>query len=83
MLKHKSTNYQTQKERLKRAFSKHPKTMLQVARKTGIERAYICYRLAELQEKNQVIFVGYGICPISKHRAGLYLTRGKNFTHEK
>lgn len=75
MLDSKYKKYRSQSERLKKAFSGYPKTMLQVSKQTGIERAYICYRLADLQDKNQINLVGFGLCPISKHRAGFYLTK--------
>ena len=40
-------------------FSTRPKTMLEVSAETGIRRANVCR---------------YGLCPISKYRAGFYTT---------
>ena len=55
-------------------FSTGPKTMLQVAHLTGIERANICRYVAELRKSDRISFIKYGLCPISKHRAGFYET---------
>ena len=49
-----------------------PKTMLQVAKETKIERASICRRIAELREIDRIEVVKRGLCPITKHRAGFY-----------
>lgn len=59
------------------AFSHKPLTMLQAARKTGIERASICRRVAELRKKNRIFLCGTGICPISRDKAGFYTTSPK------
>ena len=60
-----------QLQRLIRAF-KTPKTMLQVSHETGILRANICRRIAELRELNKIEVVRKGLCPITNHRAGFY-----------
>ena len=59
------------------AFDHKPRTMLQVARKTGIERASICGRVAGLQKEHRIFLCGKGICPISGRRAGYYTTSTK------
>ena len=56
---------------LKRAFTT-PKTMLEVSKETGIERASICRRIAELRELNKIEVIRKGLCKITKHRAGFY-----------
>lgn len=48
------------------------KTMLEVAHETGIERASICRRMAELREDHLIYPLGRTICPISKARAMFY-----------
>lgn len=63
-----------QKQVLLQAFADHPKTMLEVSTMTGIERAYVCGRLAEMQKTNLIEFCGHRLCRISKHRAGTYRT---------
>lgn len=60
---------------LVKAFSNEPKTMLQVAYETGIERANICRHLARLRRQNRIVLVRYGVCPITKHMAGFYTTK--------
>jgi len=66
-----------QKQVLLKAFSQYPKTMLEVATMTGIERSYVCWRLSDLQKTNLIEFCGYRLCKISKHRAGTYKTKEK------
>jgi len=56
------------------AFYKQPKTMLMVSIETGILRANICRYVAKWEKQNCIRIVRKGICPISKHRAGLYTT---------
>ncbi|NOZ35656.1 MAG: hypothetical protein GXO80_10210 [Chlorobi bacterium] len=51
-----------------------PKTMLQVSKETGIERANICRYVAEFRKQDNIQVVRKGICSISKHRAGYYTT---------
>ena len=78
----------SQLETIKITFSKPPtkdldppitpfyygKTMLQVSYETGIERASICRRVAELREDNLIYPLGRTICPISNARAMFYTT---------
>jgi len=49
-----------------------PKTMLQVSVETGILRANHCRYLARWKKDGLVILDHFGLCPISKHRAGFY-----------
>jgi hypothetical protein len=69
----KQFHYQTQKNKVFAALLKAPKTMLMVAHETGIERANICRHIASLRAENRVRVYRYGLCKITKHRAG-YLT---------
>ena len=50
------------------------KTMLMVARETGVERASICRRVAELREAGLLWECGKHICKVSKSRAMHYTT---------
>lgn len=50
------------------------KTMLMVARETGVERASICRRVAELREDGRIWECGKHICKVSKFRAMYYTT---------
>lgn len=63
-----------QSARIRSAFSHEPKTMLQVARETGVERANVCWEVHDLREDGSVHLVRRGICPISRSRAGFYTT---------
>ena len=67
-------HFQGQMQRVFTAFLRHPKTMLAVSIETGILRANICRYVAEWEKENRICIVRKGICPISKHRAGLYTT---------
>lgn len=59
------------------AFSRTPLTMLQVAKKTGIERASICRRVAELRRQHSIYICGKRTCPISHDKAAFYTTSPK------
>lgn len=59
------------------AFNRSPRTMLQVAKATGIERASICRRVAKLRKEHRIFLCGKRICPISKCQAGYYTTSTK------
>lgn len=67
-------SYNEQRKIVFRSFARTPKTMLQVAIETNVLRANICRIVAELRKKNQITLINKGICPISKHRAGFYIT---------
>jgi hypothetical protein len=70
----KDKHFQAQTQRVFTAFLRHPKTMLAVSIETDILRANICRYVAEWGKENRICIVRKGICPISKHRAGLYTT---------
>lgn len=65
---------QQQAERIYNSFFKAPKTMLMVAFDTGILRANICRRIADLEKEQKIYRVKMGICPITKHRATFFTT---------
>lgn len=62
---------ESQRKAVLKAF-REPKTMLQVSFETGILRANICRFISEFQREGRIIRIKNGICPISKHPAGLY-----------
>lgn len=63
-----------QKDKIIQALKGRAKTMLEVSKRTGIERASICRRIADLQKQNKAFLIGYRLCTISKHKAGIYTT---------
>ena len=63
-----------QMKRVYKSFSERPKTMLQVATETNILRANLCRYIAKWKKQNKIELVKFGICPITKHRAGFYYT---------
>jgi hypothetical protein len=70
----KNTHFQAQMKRVFRAFAAEPKTMLQVSFETGILRANICRYVSEWRQEGKIQVIRFGLCPISKHRAGFYST---------
>lgn len=70
--KGKQTLPQLQTVRL--CFSTRPKTMLEVSEETGIRRANVCRYVGKLRKRDQIAVVRYGLCPVSKYRAGFYTT---------
>ena len=56
------------------SFHQGPKTMLQVARQTSIERANICRYVSHLKDRGMIFPLRRGICPVSKCRATFYTT---------
>lgn len=63
-----------QLQAVRRCFSTRPKTMLEVSEQTGIRRANVCRYVGELRKRDQIDVVQYGLCPVSKYRAGFYTT---------
>lgn len=70
----KNTHFQAQMMRVFKAFADEPKTMLQVSFETGILRANICRYVAEWRQEGKIKVIRFGLCPITKHRAGFYST---------
>ncbi len=56
------------------AFSKQPKTMLQVAIETGILRANICRHVETLRKANRIDMIYKGLCPITGYPAQYFQT---------
>lgn len=75
----KSTVFQAQMKRVFASFKQQPKTMLTVSVETGILRANICRYIAIWRKAGLVKVLKYGICPISKHRAGFYTANQELF----
>ena len=70
----KYNDFTGQTKRVYKSFSERPKTMLQVATETNILRANLCRYIAKWKKQNSIELVKFGICPITKHRAGFYYT---------
>lgn len=68
--------YQSQLKRTHDAF-KTPKTMLEVAHETGIERANICRYVRTMRMRCVIFVYKVGKCPITKHKA-CFLTTDKS-----
>lgn len=71
-----------QKDQFKNTFDAlwdEPKTMLQVAREIGVERANICRYVATLRKAQKVAVAKKGICPITLHEAGFLTTDPAKF----
>lgn len=56
------------------AFKMRPMTMLECSRITGIERAGVCWYVRDLREGDRIRMHHYGLCPITKFRAGFLTT---------
>ena len=75
----KNTDFKGQMKIVFAAFQKRPKTMLEVSVETGILRANICRFIAVWIQAGLIKVMNYGLCPISKHRAGFYTTNQELF----
>lgn len=64
--------YNGQRRIVLQAFEGEPKTMLEVARITKIERANVCRYVAGFRKKEHVSLVSHGFCKISGSPAGFY-----------
>jgi DNA-binding transcriptional regulator LsrR (DeoR family) len=74
-MKNKDREYfQLQEAKAFKAFLGEPKTMLMVAVATGIERANICRYVARWRKRGQVTVDHYGLCQVTKYRAGYLST---------
>ena len=61
------------------SFFEKPQTMLMVSKETNIERASICRYCAKIRKDNKLYFICFGLCLISKNRAGFYTTNPRIF----
>lgn len=71
-LRSKDTNY-TQFDQTYQAFIV-PKTMLMVAKETGIERACICWYVRRLRKDRKIRMASYAPCKVSGAIAGYYVS---------
>ena len=70
----KDSDFLAQLRMVYAAFAEQPSTMLQVSIQFGILSANICRYVAEWEREGKIHLVRKGICPISKHQAGFYIT---------
>lgn len=63
------------------SFSGSPKTMLEVARLTNIERGSVCWWIGDKLKENRVFFCGFRICRISGSRAKVWTTNPNYYAH--
>lgn len=68
----KTTTQQPQIQALTKYLRIAPATMLMAAHATGIERASICRRIAEMKSNGTARIAHFGLCKITGHRAGYY-----------
>ena len=73
-LQNKDNDFRTQYQIVYQSFHGTPKTMLQTSIETGILRANICRYIAEMLERDQIQVIHFGLCPLTKFRAGFYST---------
>lgn len=76
----KDKHFEVQMKRVFAAFKRKPSTMLMVSIETGILRANICRYVAKWQKSNSIHLLKQGLCKVSKHRAGYYITDTNLFT---
>lgn len=79
----KKQDYKAQMDRVYKAFNKKPKTMLQASKEADVRRANICRYVAKWRKADKIGVAKYGICPVSKHRAGFYTTNRALFIKPK
>jgi len=71
-----SLNTHKHKAQLKRVYNafKVPGSMLEIACRTGIERANICWYVRSLRKRNRIQLIEKGYCSITKQLVGIYST---------
>ena len=75
--KDSDNEYIIQKNKVFNSLNKSPKTMLMVAKETGIERASVCWFVRGFRKNDLIRVFKIGYCPITKHRAA-FLTTDKS-----
>lgn len=70
----KDKDFRTQMQIIYLSLKERPKTMLQVSIESGILRANICRRVADLRKSGSVQVVRKGPCPYTRAKAGFYTT---------
>lgn len=78
----KDSTKKIQTKRTFEAFRERPRTMLEVAKTTGILRGNICRYVAHFRKHGKIVEVKQGSCPVSKHSAGFYSTDPAYFPDE-
>ena len=74
----KGTNYFAQLQKTQMEFFSSPKTMMQVAKSIGIDRANICWFVRDLRKAGAIWLVRKGPCPITRYpTVGFYTTNSK------
>lgn len=76
-------NFTAQFQRTFTAFLKQPSTMMEVSAITGIYRANLCRYVATMRKAGTVALVGWRLCKVTKHRAGVYTTNPELFPHQQ
>ncbi|MCL1973508.1 MAG: hypothetical protein FWG54_01665 [Bacteroidetes bacterium] len=76
----KGSYFEQQTKTVFQCFQESPKTMKQVDRETGIDRANVCRYVAELTRLGQIQVIRKGICPITHNPANFYSTDKRLFT---
>ena len=72
--KDSDNEYIIQKNKVFNSLNESPKTMLMVAKETGIERASVCWFVRDFRKNNIVQVHKGGYSPITKHRAAVLTT---------
>jgi hypothetical protein len=75
--KDSENEYIIQKNKVFNSLKESPKTMLMVAKETGIERASVCWFVRDFRKNSLVQVHKVSYCPITKHRAA-FLTTDKS-----
>lgn len=76
-------SFKGQLKRVYKAFTEKPKTMLQASKEADVRRANICRYVAKWRKADKIGVAKYGVCPVSKHRAGFYTTNPQLFIKPK
>lgn len=74
-------NFPAQFIRTFQAFFK-PQTMMEVSVATGIYRANICRYVRTMREAGTVAVIGWRLCKVTRHRAGVYTTNAELFPEQ-
>lgn len=79
--KDNENEYIIQKNEVFNSLNKSPKTMLMVAKETGIERASVCWFVRGFRKNDLIRVFKIGYCPITKHLAA-FLTTDKELFND-
>jgi hypothetical protein len=78
----KESKKKAQTQKTFEAFKEKPRTMLEVAKITGIMRASICRYVAAFRKHGKIVEVKTATCPVSKHSATFFSTDPAYFPKE-